>query len=149
MQDSLLQRGSSGLHGGQCWYRWHPLTNQITGKSVPTNRRSVLFLILCGTSMSIMKIFEKTMRCLECLIIYFRDKTKWDFHLFLSICWKFLKSYQLSLTSNISVKTYSTSKVFQCPKCCLPALYLYLDILKFLCLGTALDCKGLLVLVVF
>ena len=131
MQDSLLQRGSSGLHGGQCWYRWHPLTNQITGKSVPTNRRSVLFLILCGTSMSIMKIFEKTMRCLECLIIYFRDKTK---------CIDFMRF------SSILINLLEISKIISFV---FDLKYLYLDILKFLCWGTALDCKGLLVLVVF
>ena len=28
-------------HEGKCWYWWHPLTNQITGKSVPINRKSV------------------------------------------------------------------------------------------------------------
>ena len=47
-------------HGGKCRYWRHPLTNQITGKSVLTNRRSVCqycfhsrFIYLLGRTMGV------------------------------------------------------------------------------------------------
>ena len=85
--------------------------------------------------MSIRVIFKNPLRCFECWINYFWErqnvKTSWDFHLFLSIYWKFFESYDLSLIINISVTTQSiltcwgcfgilrTSRFQNCPWVCI------------------------------
>ena len=75
---------------GKCWYWWHPLTNQIAGKSVPTNRMSVYqycfhswFIYLLGCN-RIHYFFENGLMTIDKLVFKYSFKQALETHIFIN-----------------------------------------------------------------